>query len=224
MKAFRAFSGIPFIPTSYLQLSTDAVTAASAQTQPPLDSSDRLTGQEQRVSEQKEGSMARRRFQKGQLLLRRAVDEQGREDKARSVWVGRWYEDEIDNGQLRRVRRSKVLGTRKELTEKLALRELQTWLDAVNSPAYRARPTATFAQFAARWESTVLTQHKPSTQATVRSHLRKYLVPFFGSFAMRDIQPELVQRFLSSLKVSPKTVRNICVTLQMMWHTGRAWR
>jgi hypothetical protein len=32
----------------------------------------------------------------------------------RTVWVGRWLEDEIANGRLRRVRRSEVLGEKKE--------------------------------------------------------------------------------------------------------------
>jgi integrase len=70
----------------------------------------------------------------------------------------------------------------------------------------------------------VLIQHKPSTQATIRSQLRKHLVPYFGNAAMRDIQPEDVQRFFSGLKVSPKTVRNIHATLQMVWRSARAWR
>ena len=40
---------------------------------------------------------------------------------------------------------------------------------------------------------------------------------------MKDIEQEIVQRFVASLKVSPKTVRNICVTLQSMWRSARAW-
>jgi len=94
-------------------------------------------------------------------------------------------------------------------------------LDSVNAPTYRGWPTATFAQFASRWESTVLVQHKPSTQATIRSQLRKYLVPHFGKFAMRDVHPEMVQEFVSRLTVGPKTVRNLSVTLQMIWCSAR---
>jgi integrase len=96
-------------------------------------------------------------------------------------------------------------------------------LSAVNSPNFRARPTATFRQFAARWQSTVLPQHKPSTQATVRSHLKKYLTPFLGDQSLKDINPELVQIFVAGLKTAPKTVRNIYVTLQIMWKSARAW-
>ena len=171
--------------------------------------------------------MARRRYQKGSVFLR---------GKRQPVWIGRWLEDEIQpDGTIRRVHRSEVLAAFKLehaerlsiphcQTKRLVLRELQTRLDTVNSPCYRARPTATFAQFAGRWETTVLSQHKPSTQATIRSQLRKYLVPFFGKSQMRDLQPESVQRFLSGLKVSPKTVRNLYATLQMIWRSARAWR
>ncbi len=177
-----------------------------------------LPAQAQQNGEREEGKLARRRFQKGSLFLRK--------NKRQPVWVGRWLEDEIEpDGKVHRVHRNEVLGTKDEFpTRRLALRELQARLDVVNAPTYRARPTATFAQFAARWETTVLIQHKLSTQATIRSQLRKYLVPFLGANQMRDIQPEGVQRFLSSLKVSPKTVRNLFATLQMIWRSARAWR
>jgi integrase len=41
---------------------------------------------------------------------------------------------------------------------------------------------------------------------------------------MRDIGPEEVQRFVSSLKVSPKTAKNLFATMQMLWKSARAWR
>lgn len=141
------------------------------------------------------------------------------------MWVARWREDVIDAGQVRRVYRSEAIGTLAEFpTRKLAMRELETRLSTINSPCYRARPTATFAEFAARWEATVLSQHKPSTQATVRSQLRKYLVPFFGRLALRDVHPENIQRFISGVKVNPKTIKNLYATLQMIWKSARAWR
>jgi hypothetical protein len=57
---------------------------------------------------------------------------------------------------------------------------------------------------AERWETSVLVQHKPSTQDTMRSHINKYLVPAFGDFPLRDVQPENVQRFIASLRTSPQ--------------------
>jgi len=40
---------------------------------------------------------------------------------------------------------------------------------------------------------------------------------------MKDIQPELVQGFISQSKASPKTRRNLVMTLRMMWKSARAW-
>ncbi len=160
--------------------------------------------------------MARRRYQKGQLFLR---------GKKIRVWVGRWREDEIlPEGTVRRPFRSEVLGTLANYpTKRLARRAADERLSLVNDLRYRARPTATFAQFAPRWESLVATQYKPSAQTAYRSHIRVHLVPFFGDYSMKDIQPELVQRFVSESEGSAKSKRNLIVTLRMMWRSARAW-
>ncbi|HXW57486.1 MAG TPA: tyrosine-type recombinase/integrase [Candidatus Cybelea sp.] len=161
--------------------------------------------------------MARRRYQEGSLYLRKG--------KRRTVWVGRWLEDVIEDGRVRRVHRKEVLGTIEDFpTEKLARRELDARLAPVNAVGYRPRPAATFAEFASRWEITVLTQHKPSTQATIRSQIRKYFRPSFGAYQMRAIQAEDLQRLLSGVRLNPKTVRNLFTTFQMMWKSARAWR
>jgi integrase len=138
------------------------------------------------------------------------------------VWVGRWREDIIEQGRVLRIERSEVLGLKVDYpTKRLALRELEKRLVVVNDPRSRARPTATFQDFASRWESLVLTHHKPSTQITIRSHLSKHLVPFFGRWQMREIGPEEVQRFVSRL--SAKTAKNLFATMQMLWKSARVW-
>jgi integrase len=176
---------------------------------------DSLPARGQKIGE-RGGGLARRRFQKGRAFLR------GK--KGREVWVGRWRDDVIEDGQIRRIERSEVLGSKLDFpTKRLALRELEKRLVVINDPRYRARPTATFADFASGWELRVLTQHKLSTQVTIRSHLRKHLVPFFGRIQMRDIGPEEVQRFVSSVEVSPKTKKNLVATLQMLWKSARSW-
>ena len=73
------------------------------------------------------------------------------------------------------------------------------------------------------WETKVMSQSGASTAINYRVHMRKHLVPFLGRYAMKDITPELVQLFVSNAKASPKTLRNICVTLQSMWRSARAW-
>lgn len=157
-------------------------------------------------------SLARRRYQQGQLLL------------IGKDWFGRWWEDVLENGQLRRRRPQEFLGTLKEYpTRRLARRALDERLKAINNVTCRPRPTATFAQFAEKWESTVVVQLKPSTAANYRSHLHRHLKPSFGRHALRDLTTEMLQAFISKLRVSPLTVRHVFVTFQSLWHSARDW-
>jgi hypothetical protein len=117
-----------------------------------------------------------------------------------------------------------ILGTVQDYpTRKLALRALEARLTTVNSPTYRARPTATFAEFANRWDATVLSQHKPSTQSSTRSQLRSWLRPQLGSCALKDLDGQKLQAFVSSCDCNSKTTRNLVATLRMMWSNARAW-
>src|SRR5262249_44679625 len=110
-------------------------------------------------------SLARRRYQKGTLLLR---------GKREQVWVGRWLEDEIlPTGETVRRHRSEVIGTRKEFpTKRLAQRQLDARVSVVNSPTYRARPTATFRELAERWQTKVLPNHAEASQRSEKSDIR----------------------------------------------------
>ena len=40
---------------------------------------------------------------------------------------------------------------------------------------------------------------------------------------MKDLNPEMVQQFVSDSAVGAKTTKNICITLQSMWTTANAW-
>ena len=84
-------------------------------------------------------------------------------------------------------------------------------------------PTAKFADFALNWEQKVLSQYGDSTSINYRTHIWKHLVPFFGEYPMKDLNPEMVQQFVSGSAVSAKTTRNICITLRSMWTTAKAW-
>ena len=85
--------------------------------------------------------MARRRYQQGGVFGG---------GSRRPVWVARWREDFIGtDGKIKRVRRSEVLGTKKDFpTKKLALRELEGRVAPVNRPDYRPLKCETFAVFA----------------------------------------------------------------------------
>jgi integrase len=160
--------------------------------------------------------MARRRFQHGSVTLR---------GKRARVWVGRWREDVINpEGNLVRINRKEVLGTKGDFpTKKLALRELGLRIAPINSTNYRALRTATFAEFAELWKNSALTQHKQSTQLAVRSQLKKWLLPYFGSRAMKDIGGQTVQMFIQHCSLAPKSCRNMVLTLRMMWSSAKAW-
>jgi integrase len=162
--------------------------------------------------------MARRRYQKGSLLPKNGLPTNG-------LWIGRWREDVIQpDGSIARPYKCEVLGKLEDYpTRKLALRALEARLSTINSPTYRARPTAAFADFANRWNATVLTQHKPSTQSSIRSQLRKWLLPALGKYALKDLDAQQVQAFISGCHASPKTIRNLVATLRMMWNSARAW-
>jgi len=162
--------------------------------------------------------MARRRFQKGSLVPATGLPRNG-------LWIGRWREDVLqDDGTIRRPYKWEVLGSIKDYpTRRLAQRALEARLSTINDLTYRARPTATLKQFADRWEAAVLSQHKPSTRSGDSSRLRKRLIPYFGSYAVKDVSAEVVQRFVSQASGSPKTVKNCVALLRVMWNSARAW-
>jgi integrase len=98
-------------------------------------------------------------------------------------------------------------------------------LSDVNSLTYRARPTATFREFATKWQNTVLTQHKPSTQTADKSRIRTHLLPVFGSVCLKDLSAERVQSFVAHRRVGigAKSIRNLIALMRQMWHSAIAW-
>jgi integrase len=169
------------------------------------------------ASSQRKGiSLARRRYQKGTLILR---------GKREQKWIGRWLEDEIlPTGELVRHHRSEVIGTKKEFpTKRLAQRQLDARVSVVNNPTYRARPTATFRELADRWQTKVLPNHAVATQRSEKSDIHA-LNAAIGDVAVKDIDTELLQDMVASWKgSSPKTVRNRITTFRLIWDKAKAW-
>jgi integrase len=128
------------------------------------------------------------------------------------------------SGEVRRVERSEVLGTLADYpTKKLARRALDAIVDRLNAPNYRAKPLITMEQFADKWKALVLVNHKPSTQLGVGSVLKKHITPALGNVQLKDFDAETAQRFISSLALSAKSVRNAYLTLRMLWKSAKAW-
>lgn len=122
-----------------------------------------------------------------------------------------------------RIRRKRVIGDKKEFpTRRLAQRQLDRLLADVNNPTYRPAISITFAEFAEQWKTKVLPQLKSSTQSTTRSQLKTQL-SYFDAFNLRDIQPAIVQTFVTTCTASPKTIRSAVMTLRSLWSTATAW-
>jgi integrase len=156
--------------------------------------------------------MARRRFQRGFLEL------------SGDRWIGRWREDVIENGQVKRVLGWHPIGTTKDYpTRRLALRAMEDRLTTINNVSYRPRPVAKFSEFAEKWQKLVLPNLKPSSQPPIKSQLRKHLLPALGAVTMKDFTGELVQSFIAGCKLNPKTVKNLVGTLRMMWNSAKTW-
>ncbi len=138
----------------------------------------------------KENSMARKRYQNGRVFLKGKKEEK---------WVGRYREDVVDiTGTTRRVRRSVILGTKRELpTKRLAERRLATILARINCLDYRPGRAATFGEFIERWKTEVLTTQKPSSARAVRSHLKCYIIPEVGKLRLDEFGVENQQRFIT---------------------------
>ncbi len=162
--------------------------------------------------------MARRRYQTGWVFLR---------GKNPPKWIGRYREDTLgQDGIVRRVKNSIVLGTKAELpTKHLAQRRLELILARINAPEYRPGRVATVAEFAERWETEVLAQRKQSTIRAAKAHLRCHILPQLGRLKLDEVSRERQQVLVTLLsqKVSRKMVVNIIGTLSSMVTTARKW-
>ena len=152
--------------------------------------------------------------------------------KKQEKWVGRYREDVLEiNGKTRRVRRSVILGTKRELpTKRLAERRLDAILARINCLDYRPSRAATFAEFIERWRAEVLPTQKPSSARAVRSHLRCYITPELGKLRLDQFGVENQQKFITRMPeratnktVSHKTVLNVIGTLSSFLTTARNW-
>lgn len=157
--------------------------------------------------------MARRRYQQGSL------------SKEGNRWIARWREDvALPSGEVKRIRKKEILGTLEELpTKKLAQRALAKRLEPVNHEDYRPTSTVTFGLFADKWMKDIMIHHKPSSQSSEKSVVNVQLVPFFGENQLRNINLEMIQRFVNTSEKKPKTVKNAISVLMVMWDMARAW-
>jgi integrase len=162
-------------------------------------------------------SMARKRYQRGHLLL------QG------NVWYVKYREDVIVAGKEKpvRIRRCTRLGAKSEFpTKRLAERRAEQILSRINGLDYRPGRIATFDELVERWKAEVLTTQLPSSARAVRSHLRCHILPQLGKLRLEQFGVENQQTFINRVSqkdVSRKTVLNVLGTLSSILTTARNW-
>jgi len=139
--------------------------------------------------------------------------------------VGRWLEDEIQpDDSIKRVHKSEVLGSLKDFpTKRLAQRELDGRVSVVNSPTYRARPTATFSELAEKWKLLVMVNHEESSQRSEKSDIKAWATAI-GGVQVRNIDCELLQEVVTCWTCSPKTIKNRVGTFRLIWDKAKAWK
>lgn len=190
-------------------------TAALQKSLPPRASTSSVSHQAQWVSEHEGGSLARRRYQRGNV------------ERRGDRWVGRWREDIIgDDGVVRRQRRYEVIGTVKDFpTKRLACRQLDQVLDRINAIGYRPGRVSTLREFARRWQEEYGCLRKPSTFKAQGSHLRVHILPVLGSLRLNEITIEEQQRFVAyrAKTVRRKTLVNVLQTLSVILNTAKDW-
>jgi len=160
--------------------------------------------------------LARRRYQKGQILF----------SNSRQMWLGRYREDVVlPDGTIVRTRPQVLLGTKRELpTRRLATRKLDEILVRINHHSYQPTRIATVSEFASRWRQDVLSKRKPSTVCSANSHLNSHILPQLGKLRLDQIGPENQQIFVNQLTgASRKTVLNVLSTLSSMLTTAKDW-
>jgi len=168
-------------------------------------------------------SVARRRYQRGSVY----------QNKAKTVWLGNYTEYVLDSdGQEKRVRHELVLGPirradRIAMSKREAQRALQPYVDRVNSslsaPA-REHKSTTLDAFVQIWDRDYLSLSKPSTQSTMRGHVKR-LKSVFGQRDLRQITPADLQRIVASMDADdykPKTIRNLWATVRLIWDAALA--
>lgn len=168
-------------------------------------------------------TVARRRFQRGTVYL----------NTTKTQWLGEYSEYALDGHGVERRRKVRIVLSPARKPDGSPVRKgeaknlLQPYLNRVNEqsafPA-RERNTATFEAFADIWERDYLVLSKPSTQSSVKTHLR-LLKSEFGKRDMRQIGAGDVQRVIAKMTREgrePKSIRNVWGTISLIWQAALA--
>lgn len=147
--------------------------------------------------------MKRARIQKGSVVF----------DKRRKTWRFLWCVD----GH----RRSKLLGTTRELpTKTAAWRAAEPLRTQIESPL---RNTSLIVADLVRQYRTEKMPRRLDTRRTYEVWLRNYILPTWGKSLLTDLQPRPVELWLQSLALSPKSKAHIRGLVSVLWDFAM-WR
>jgi integrase len=133
----------------------------------------------------------------------------------------------LPSGQIARVNRSEVIGTLAEVsTRRLAQRIADTKLRTINQGTYRPKTILTFREFVeTQWQPNLFPTFKESTRRGYSYLLEKYLIPFFGTSGLAEVNRQLVQSFVAQLgqRLAPKSVALAKNLLSKVFTTAMEW-
>lgn len=114
-------------------------------------------------------------------------------------------------------RRTKTIGTRREITTKTAARlAAQPLIAELIKPTRETATAITVSQVAAKYRA----ERMPIRYTTRRSYevwLRCYVLPRWGAVPIEDVQPRPVELWLASLKLSARSKSDIRALLGRLW-------
>jgi integrase len=162
------------------------------------------------------GGGMRRRFQVGHVLKR---------GKRVKVWVGCYREWVLDGGQPSQIQRRRVLGLRVDMTKGQAEQALREILRPINGGEHAPEQTMTFGQFAAKWETEILTHYRESTKVFYKSTLDRWIIPHFKEWKLAEVKTPDVQTFLNKFAGYSKSVlKHVRATFSIVMATAVDWQ
>ena len=116
------------------------------------------------------------------------------------------------------------IGPVDQFTKPQAKRKLRDLLQqsGVNTEAHLLQAineSRTFEQESTWWRQNKLSLFKPSCQATMGSHVDKYLLPRLGRLPIEAVDERRVQEFVADLnrtELAPKSIRNVVGVLKLI--------
>ena len=158
----------------------------------------------------------RRRFQTGHVFAR---------GKRPRVWVARYLEPVLDNGKVRSVLRSKVIGACTEISKSAARKILQGWLRPLNEGLHTLVESTSFQEFFEKWERDLLPAYRESTRYFYKSTAERWILPYFKDYRTADITPSDVQQFINLFggKYSTSVLKHVRATLNCLFQTAVDW-